>query len=340
MDPQAPPFELIDLPGVTTPQCSVVAVDGEPGRIPTLFVHGIIDNVRRWITPDDDGGAGLDLPDPTMSPVIFDPHRSRTIAGATVSARFEGAGLLERFARLGRPAVAFSYQDRRRPVACMAEALEKLHRVAAWACVRWGARRLHLVGHSRGGLVCRHALLGDSAVMSAADFLGRVDRLITICTPHLGSSLAGVSVPLKKTLARLGGLAAKLAEPAADARAPLEGFRALLENLSQLTPDSDEVRRAASESLPPLPGGYFAIAGSVPTFFACELPLVGRLRIPPPLPRVREFSDGKGDMAVAIESALDIPGRAPDRTLVLPVNHVTATYDPAVHEALLEWTGG
>ncbi len=33
-------------------------------------------------------------------------------------------------------------------------------------------------------------------------------------------------------------------------------------------------------------------------------------------------------------------GRAPDRTMVLPVNHVTATYDPAVHEALLEWTGG
>ncbi|MCH6552317.1 MAG: hypothetical protein IH804_09945 [Planctomycetes bacterium] len=220
----------------------------------------------------------------------------------------------------------------------MTEALEKLHRVAAWVTSRWPAPRLHLVGHSRGGLVCRHALLGDSAVMTAADFLGRVDRLITICTPHLGSSLAGVSVPIKKTLARLDGLAAKLAEPTADARAPLEGLRALLENLSQLTPDSDEVRRAASESLPPLPGGYFAIAGSVPTFFACELPVVGRLRIPPPLPRVREFSDGQGDMAVSIESALDIPGRTPDRTLVLPVNHITATYDPAVHEALLEWT--
>ncbi len=338
MDPQAPPFELIDLPGVTTPQCSVIAVDGAPGRAPTLFVHGIIDNVRRWLSPSNEPGDRFELPDPALSPVIFDPARSRTVAGATVSARLEGDGLLERFGREGRPAVAFSYQDRRRPVAGMAEAVEKLHRVAAWALVRWRAPRLHLVGHSRGGLVCRHALLGDSAFMTAADFLGRVDRLITISTPHRGSSLAGVSVPLKKALRRLNGLAAKLGESAAEATAPLEGLRALLENISQLTPDSHEVRRAASENLPPLPGGYFAIAGNVPTFFACELPVVGRLRIPPPLPGVREFSDGQGDMAVAVESALDIPGPDPGRCRVLPVNHVTATYDAAVHEAVLEWT--
>ena len=152
MPEAAPPFELIDIRGVSTPQCSVVAIDGAAGRTPTIFVHGIIDNVWRWITGPEAESQRLELTDPALAPVPFDPHRTQTIAHATtVSPRFEGTGLLRQFAEKGLPGAAFSYQDRKTPVAGMADAVEKLHRVARWTAERWKTPRLNLVGHSRPG---------------------------------------------------------------------------------------------------------------------------------------------------------------------------------------------
>ncbi len=118
---------------------------------------------------------------------------------------------------------------------------------------------------------------------------------------------------------------------------PMRGFlQQLLENIGQLSPDSDEVLSCRSERLPPLPRGYFAVAGNDPTYVSWTLPVIGSGRLPPRLPAslaIPELSPGLGDMP----SALNVPGAEQGRTAIVPLNHLNMTFDTRVHELLLGW---
>lgn len=334
-------LQLVEIENVSRPKCSVVVVPGRPEQMPVVLVHGILDNVWQWLTPRRNGPAPpIPLAErPPLRP-LFDNDRPLRSSFGTVPRLYQGRGLLERLSDQGLPAVAYSYQDRRTAVAPMGDAVERLHRVAAWAVERWKSPRLILLGHSRGGLVCRHAMLHDSSVMSAREFRGLAHQLITVCTPHLGSQLARVSSPLNRAFAQLerwkGPLSERLAAIDLPGSRVLGHFRAFVTNMSQLTPDSEEVQEAASRRLPRLEGGYFAIAGNVATYFLCEIARLGRVRLPPAID-IPEFTDGEGDMAVRLPSALDIPDGVSERTRVARVNHLTANLDPRVQGILLSW---
>ena len=115
-----------------------------------------------------------------------------------------------------------------------------------------------------------------------------------------------------------------------------ERFKQFVTNLSQLTPQASEIQAAATALLPDLPGGYFAIAGDVPTFLRADFPMLGAVRLPPSLP-IPELTDGAGDMAVSVDSALDIPNRNATNSRVFPVNHMTVTLDRQVQDTVIDW---
>jgi pimeloyl-ACP methyl ester carboxylesterase len=69
------------------------------------------------------------------------------------------------------------------PVAVAAELTHQALRALAAA----GAPRVHLVGHSLGGLIVRHALAASAALSS------RTSGAVTIASPHRGVSLARIA---------------------------------------------------------------------------------------------------------------------------------------------------
>lgn len=333
-------LRVVQIDGVSAPRFSAVIAPGAPGRVPTIFVHGIVDSLWRWLTVEEAGRHGLVLPDwrkplPRFQPLPADPTRRLALPRL-----HEGASLLARCCQEGLPALAYSYHNRRLPLVHIDQAVAKLHATTAWALKFWRAPCVHLVGHSWGGLVCRQALLRDSPVMSAAAFQRVARSLITIATPHRGSRLAEVARPLVRAYAKVDALMDALGPrwPGLGGKAgkPFEYFREFVHNISQLTPDSAIVRESAIERLPPLPGGYFAVAGNVATYVCCAVPLMGRIQLPPAL-NLPELTNGQGDMAVAIDSALAIPDASAARTAIAPVNHFIDAFDRQVHEAVIRW---
>lgn len=328
-------LEAVSIPGVTTTRRG--AVFGLGRRAPVLLVHGIFDNLRRWITAAECSALALELPDYTKPVPLFARPAGGDFAWPPL---FETSGLLARLAREGFSVLAFSYQDAFTPCLPMTHAVEALHRAAAWALERTGGESIDLVGFSRGGLICRQALHIDSPAMNSLEFRRRTRRLVSICSPFAGTSLARVLGRMEESLVKaesaVGSLGSFARGRAAPSLADLAAFRAMFASLASLTPDSQEIRLSAAAAMPPLADGSFAIAGSRADYFSCRLPILGEFRLPPRL-EIDELIDGKGDVAVAVESALDIPGRSVDRTCVLPANHFTAAYDAAVHDQVVRW---
>lgn len=339
MRPSHPNPETVSIDGVSGGECSVIATTRESSGTPVILVHGILDNLRRWITPAELRRYSLEITEPAR----MIPMYQGNVAGETnkwqIPEIWEGEGLFGRLLEEGRAAVAYSYQDAMQPVADLPTAVEKLHRVADWSLRRWDADRVIVVAHSRGGLITRHALLRDTSAMSRSRFQRSLDRLITIGTPHLGSQIAKLATPLHRTMQQIGNVVRQ-----SQSLLPYQQWINLellgrvelfLMGIGQLAPESPEVLEVASSKLPPLPGGYFAIAGNVPTLLRIDLPIL-RFRIPPPWD-IPEWTDGEGDMAVRVTSALDIPHPTANNTRILPVNHMTATRDRGVHDVVREW---
>ncbi|MFI9007309.1 esterase/lipase family protein [Actinosynnema sp. NPDC053489] len=95
--------------------------------------------------------------------------------------------------------------DVRRSAALLGEHVERI-------CAETGSDRVHVVGHSLGGLIARYYVqrLGGDA---------RVRTLVTLGTPHRGTLTAHLlSTPLTRQLRPGSDLLAELAEPSATCR--------------------------------------------------------------------------------------------------------------------------
>jgi hypothetical protein len=99
------------------------------------------------------------------------------------------------------------------------EAAEALAERVEEVCAETGARRVHVIGHSLGGLIGRYyvqRLGGDR----------RVDTLFTLGTPHQGTFVARLLTchPLVRQLRPDSELITELAEPAAGCRTRIVAF--------------------------------------------------------------------------------------------------------------------
>lgn len=334
----------VAIDGFDSPLRSAVASPASCHGVPAVFVHGIFENIWKWLTPAEAAAHGFALPDHRLAAPRFEFSVDAGLP-IQVSRPMAEVGLLESCSRAALPVLAYSYQDLAEPVAPMAKAVEAVHRAALFAMERWRTDRIQLVGHSRGGLVCRHALIRDSAALRASEFRRHVHRLTTIATPHRGSRLAEGLQTIDRAIDRfetfrdrLVSLSPVFAAAASAVRPwkPLRMLRDSIAHLAQLTPDSEEVRGAASERMPDLPGGYFAVAGESTVYFRCDLPMLRSFRFPPAFP-IPELTDGLGDIAVAVHSAWDIPHATAANRVRIGVNHFTNTFDLRVHQAVIDW---
>lgn len=91
-------------------------------------------------------------------------------------------GLRKRLARQGRTSFAVDLGLPYRKPEVYARAL---HRDLATVAAAFPAARIDVVAHSMGGLVLRH-VLGEAPALAA-----RIDRIVTLGTPHHGTALLG-----------------------------------------------------------------------------------------------------------------------------------------------------
>lgn len=110
-------------------------------------------------------------------------------------------------------------RDVRRTAEQLAEVIEKLANDS-------GYERIHVIGHSLGGLITRYYVqrMGGDA---------RVHTLVTLGTPHQGTTLAsaGKLLPLVRQLAPESDLIRELAEPAPDCSTRFVAFHSDLDHL-------------------------------------------------------------------------------------------------------------
>lgn len=169
-----------------------------------------------------DWQAGVESLEPPLSrsgdiapPVLFIPGLADNKSIFTV--------LRQELAKNGCETASFGYRlladDVRAIAAQLAERVEQL-------CAETGATRVHLVGHSMGGLVAQYYVqrLGGSA---------RVDTVVSLATPHGGTLAARLLPPLRlmRQLCPNSRLLAELAEPATGCATRFLVFSAELDEL-------------------------------------------------------------------------------------------------------------
>lgn len=338
---KTPGLRIIDIEQVTTAGRSAVYCEGNPGVTPVIMVHGIMDTVRRWVSSEDERTFGIRLIEFPPPPMF---HLSQTLEGklGRFPAFWKGPGLLATLCRHRIPAVAFTYQDSLHPIANMCDAVTTLHRMIDWAKEHWKVSQVDLIGHSRGGLVIRHALCSDSSVMRAREACKSTRHVIALCSPFGGSKVANVVQPIVGTIEMFERMVSAVSQPILGDRLnwlhTLNPFRQFILNLGQLAPESEEVV-CLGRTLPEIRGQFFAIAGSDPRYFSCDIKGLGTVRLPPSL-FFEELMPGAGDLVVAVRSALNLPVENSSHHRVLPVNHVSAPFDPAVQEQIVRWLSG
>ncbi|MGY1744608.1 alpha/beta fold hydrolase [Blastococcus sp. SYSU D00695] len=106
-----------------------------------------------------------------------------------------------------------------------ARGAEDLGREIERICARTGHERIHVVGHSLGGLIARYHLQRQEGAQ-------RIQSLVTLGTPHEGSVLAHLlPTPLVRQLRPGSPLLRELAEPAPDFTTPVTAIYSDLDQL-------------------------------------------------------------------------------------------------------------
>jgi len=289
---------------------------GDPRLPAVVFVHGLGMRKTVWTAPDRARVMGGMF---SMGALLRDYPAPRS--------------LFHDLAEMGFTAAAWSQQ---RPAGPAEAAVGELEAVMAEALGHTRAG-LVLIGHSRGGLVARAAL--DRRATGAA---GQVRALVTLSSPHRGSTLARWAV----LVAPLSPVVARIVPEAEEGtlRAAMRKAAAFLESagVRELLPGSEFLREMAE--LAPLPGPYRLSAGGTdPELFVIRGNRgrgAGQRRLSFPgmltgvLPRgflPEEIVRGKGDGLVS-EKSSRLPGA--HEHLKFPLNHAEMLVDPAVRDAV------
>lgn len=214
-------------------------------------------------------------------------------------------------------------------------------------------RRIVMIGHSRGGIVARQALVDMAATSMSA--VARISTLITLHSPNLGSTLANTAIAASNALpgwrAQLAGLPAPAAGVAA-AIAGLDHLLAMVESEASAPAYQDYSvgspvlgAIAAAEPVPGIEyhtfgglrpvvfnvrGWAFTLGSAIPEFqlppFHWETGYQVLMTVPPPVLLLPELTAGIGDLLVAAPMA-----RLPfSFHLDNWINHAEALWDPAL----------
>jgi len=301
---------------------------GKPEMPVVLLIHGLGMNNYFWVDPKKCfvlGGLApltIFLTDAAGKP-------DNTISFGSVEPGIQG---LWNYLKNGGFSLASWTQSQ--PLGPIQIALDELKSALSAIRNKWPDKPVYLVGHSRGGLIARRFLVEDPTT--------DIEGLITIASPHSGTSMANFSryvkpagvllekiIPNKSKVAltkALGRLSLFLQSPAIEELRPDSEFmtsikKPLPKHLKKLS--FGGTSPALFQLIVRLPADNYKII-KFPDLLASAIPS-GHLP--------RELTPGAGDALVTAKSA-----KLPDsKHYDFPDNHVRAAYDHNIHKIILDF---
>jgi pimeloyl-ACP methyl ester carboxylesterase len=285
----------------------VISSQGDADKPAVIFIHGLGMDRNIWVNP-------------SQSRVLAGMYPLEVLLGEEFQGKQSGGirTLFEDLRAEGYSVVAWSQKRPAGPVDSVVPELAEVVRTANGIT----GSGIVLVGHSRGGLVGRKYLLKKENVIRG---------LITISTPHKGSSVAKVAKYLSPLASILNPLI-----PERDRGSRSAAMKRILEflrsrALTELLPGSSFLKTLKDG---PMDGIFYASVGGVkPTLFRLY-----SLAFPDALERVipkgffpEEMKRGRGDGLVSAESS-KIPWGCEHHNFDL--NHVEILFDERARDLL------
>ncbi|NWF99300.1 MAG: hypothetical protein HXY52_10280 [Nitrospirae bacterium] len=281
----------------------IIKNEGDKSKYAIVLVHGLGMDKNIW----------------------FDPSKSRILGGM-----FPLKILLKKYPsfktifhdlkKYNYPLITWS---QRNPAGEIDKVVKELNEIMSIAS-NMTEKGIIIICHSRGGLIARKYLMNSVAPVKA---------LITISTPHKGSSLARVSKYLSPVVSLfLQFIPEGRRNSTKSAVGKIMQFLGS-KALKELLPDSKFF-----QSLKDFPVGgvnYFSIGGSTPTLFK-----LSRISFPDILEKIipaglcpDEFRIDKGDGLVTVESSKLLWAQA---HVNFPCNHVSILFDKQVRNYIMK----
>lgn len=153
---------------------------GSPDKPVAVFIHGFAVDKDIWINPLETRVFAKNIPLRYLSarrpaPTI---RQKKLITTGVIPEKVDGL-----WARLKKEGYSLVCWSQRRPVGPISVAVEELRQVMRQVAKNFPESAVALIGHSRGGLVARK-------FMEKRD--PRIKALVTIASPHAGSSLSKI----------------------------------------------------------------------------------------------------------------------------------------------------
>jgi pimeloyl-ACP methyl ester carboxylesterase len=153
---------------------------GNPGKPVIVFIHGFAVDKGIWINPLETKVFAKNIPLKYLSARRPAPttRQKKLITTGIIPEKIEGL-----WSRLGKEGYTLVCWSQRRPVGPIHVAVEELEGVMRQVEASFPDGPVALIGHSRGGLVARKYMERKNP---------RIKALITIASPHAGSSLSRI----------------------------------------------------------------------------------------------------------------------------------------------------
>ena len=285
----------------------VVSYQGDADKPAVIFIHGLGMDRNIWVNPSQSRVLGGTFPLQVLLGKEFPGEQSGSIRTLFDDLRSEGYGV-----------ITWSQKRPAGPIDSVVPELAEVARIAN----RMTDAGIIMVGHSRGGLVARKYLLRKEK---------SVRGLITISTPHKGSSVAKVVKYLSPLARVLNPLI-----PKRDRGTRSAAMKRVLEflksrALTELLPGSNFLKTLKDGPLDWV--SYASVGGLKPTLFHLY-----NLAFPDAFEKVipeglfpEEMKKGRGDGLVSAESS-KIPWGAEHHDFDL--NHAEILFDERVRDLL------
>ncbi|MEW6585604.1 MAG: alpha/beta fold hydrolase [Nitrospirota bacterium] len=279
--------------------------NGKADRPAIIFIHGLGMDKNIWVNPLNSRILGGMFPLEVLLKKSFSDGKPVT--------------LFDIFRDKGYSVVAWSQKRPAGPIESAAAELDEM--VGTAGCITPAG--VILIGHSRGGLIARKYLMNDAASIQA---------LITISTPHKGSSVAKLAKYVSPIVTWLTPLIPK--GERGTLRFAVSRVLEFLKSkaLRELLPGSNFFKSLADR---PVKGVYYAsIGGTNPTLFrlsGLSMPDIFERMIPEKM-FPEEMKQGKGDGLVSAASSI-IPWC--DEHHDFELNHAEILFDDEVKETVV-----
>jgi pimeloyl-ACP methyl ester carboxylesterase len=301
---------------------------GKPEKGVVILIHGFGMNEDFWINPEKCLVLGGLAPLTIFLADTFE-NTDKTISFGSVNPHIRG--LWQCLEAADFSLIAWSQSQ---PLGPIQIAIDELQIVLDIARSKWPGKPIYIIGHSRGGLVARRLLQQNST--------SDIEGLVTICSPHSGTSMAKFAQYLKPAGALLQKVMPRNAK--ATLTKALGRLALFLQSpaIAELTPEAEFIASIQQ----PLPGKlrFLSFGGTSPALFQALVKLPASkhriVKFPGLLSEIipaghfpGELTPGLGDGLVAAASAR-LPG---SQHYDFPVNHVRAAYESKIHELILDF---